>query len=54
MAQANAHITLSEIARDPVVAAFLRRGEGDKGELAVPSKPAPILTGGCAKQVEEA
>lgn len=37
-------IRLYDMARDPVVAAFFRRGEGDTGELyAVPVAPKPKL-----------
>lgn len=43
---ATKNIPLSQIARDPEVAAFLARGEGDAGSFAVPSRPAPVLTGG--------
>lgn len=49
---ANSRIPLSEIARDPVVAAFLRRGERDNGTLAILWVPAPVLIGGAAKRVE--
>jgi hypothetical protein len=38
---------LSSIARNPVVAAFLARGEWDTGAtFAVPATPKPVLTGG--------
>lgn len=38
---------LSEIARNPVVAAFLARGERDTGStFAVPATPNPVLIGG--------
>lgn len=50
---ANARIPLSEIARDPVVAAFLARGERDNGAAyAVPAPKAPVLTDGAAKVLE--
>lgn len=49
---ANARIPLSDIARDPVVAAFLKRGEDDNGQFAVPAKPKPVLAGGAAKSLE--
>lgn len=40
-------ISLSEISRDPAVAAFLARGERDSGNAyAVPVQPKPALTGG--------
>lgn len=43
-------IPLSQIARDPVVAAFLARGERDTGNAyAVPKRPEPVLSGGEAK-----
>lgn len=45
---ATARIPLSEIARDPVVAAFLRRGEGEGGALMVPASPTPTRGDGMA------
>ncbi|MDW9363593.1 hypothetical protein GOA99_19880 [Sinorhizobium meliloti] len=42
-----AMIELSEIARNPAVAAFLARGERGAGAtFAVPTTPKPVLTGG--------
>lgn len=50
---ANARIPLSKIARDPVVAAFLARGERGTGDaFAVSCAPKPVLGGGVAKQIE--
>lgn len=41
---ASAHIALSSIARDPVVAAFLARGERDHGNaFALPVAPGPFI-----------
>jgi hypothetical protein len=39
-------IPLASIARDPTVAAFLGRGEGDADQFAVPAYPRPVLAGG--------
>ncbi|MFK0273641.1 hypothetical protein ACIQUG_08195 [Ensifer sp. NPDC090286] len=40
-------IKLSSLAQNPVVAAFLARGERDTGNTyAVPTTPKPVLTGG--------
>ncbi|MCO6407344.1 hypothetical protein [Hoeflea alexandrii] len=45
-----ARIPLSKIARDPIVAAFLARGERDNGmEYAVPAAPKPVLPNGAAR-----
>lgn len=49
---ANARIPLSAIARDPVVVAFLKRGEGDNPQFAVPATPRPVLIDGAAKVLE--
>lgn len=47
---ADTRISLSSLARDPVVAAFLRRGELDNGNaFAVPALKQPVLSGGQAK-----
>lgn len=43
---ANARIPLSSIARDPVVAAFLERGERDNGAAFSVPAPRPVLNGG--------
>jgi hypothetical protein len=52
---ATARIPLSQIARDPIVAAFLARGERDnRAAFAVPAKPRPVLQGGAAKFLEVA
>lgn len=49
---ADTRIPLSSLARDPIVAAFLRRGERDLGNaFAVPAPREPILTGGEAKSL---
>lgn len=43
---ATARIPLSSLARDPVVAAFLARGERDNGAAyAVPTPRKPVLSG---------
>lgn len=45
-------VPLSSLARDPVVAAFLRRGEQDGGAAyAVPPPKPPVLHGGSTRQV---
>lgn len=47
---ADHHILLSTIARDPVVAAFLARGERDTGtEPAIGRRPRPRKSGGAAE-----
>ncbi len=47
---ADNRIPLSALARDPIVAAFFRRGERDLGDaFAVPAPREPVLTGGEAK-----
>lgn len=47
---ADSRISLSSLARDPAVAAFLRRGETDNGNaFAVPCPKQPVLSGGQAK-----
>ena len=47
---AETRIPLSSLARDPIVAAFLRRGERDAGgAFAVPAPREPVLSGGEAK-----
>ena len=47
---ADSRISLSVLARDPIVAAFLRRGELDNGDaFAVPAPKEPVLSGGNAK-----
>jgi len=47
---ADTRISLSSLARDPLVAAFLRRGERDNGNaFAVPAPRKPVLSGGDAK-----
>ncbi len=46
-------INLSKIARDPIVAAFLARGERDLGkEPAVPAPRKPLLVDGAAAKLE--
>lgn len=46
---------LSQIARDPVLAAFFERGARDSGDaFAVPASPKPVLTGGAVKALEYA
>ncbi|MBZ9673430.1 hypothetical protein [Mesorhizobium sp. ES1-3] len=46
---------LSKIARDPIVAAFLARGERDLGTEPVPSclPKSPLLADGAAEKVQE-
>lgn len=52
---AYAHIPLSALIKNPVVAAAFRRGEGDNGAaFAVPTPKSPVLTGGSAKVLEAA
>lgn len=52
---ADHHVSLSEIARDPIVAAFLARGERDTGAaFAVPAPKSPVLNDGAAAKVLEA
>jgi hypothetical protein len=47
-------IGLSTIARDPIVAAFLARGERDQGtQPAIPAPRRPVLTDGAAEKVKE-
>lgn len=47
---ADTRILLSSLARDPIVAAFFRRGERDAGNtFAVPAPREPVLSGGEAK-----
>lgn len=49
---ADTRIPLSSVARDPIVAAFLRRGERDVGNaFAVPAPREPVLSGGEAKSL---
>lgn len=49
---ADTRIPLSSLARDPIVAAFLRRGERDAGDtFAVPAPRQPVLSGGEAKSL---
>ncbi|WP_192178045.1 hypothetical protein [Mesorhizobium amorphae] len=46
--------SLSKIARDPIVAAFLGRGERDQGtQPAIPAPRRPVLTDGAAEKVKE-
>lgn len=49
---ADIRIPLSSLSRDPIVAAFFRRGERDLGDaFAVPAPREPVLTGGQAKSL---
>lgn len=53
-AQQTERLNLSNIARDPAMAAFLARGELDSGAaFAVPASPKPVLTGGAVQVVPE-
>ena len=49
---AHATIRLSQIPRDPVVAAFLARGEAEGGQFAVAAGRCPTLSGGEAAACE--
>lgn len=46
-------IPLSSLVRDPIVAAFFRRGERDSGgAFVVPAPREPVLSGGAAKSLQ--
>lgn len=47
------HIVLSELARDPAVAAFFRRGEDRNGQQAVTEPKQPVLIGGSSREMVE-
>lgn len=48
-------LQLSQIARDPAIAAFFARGERDSGAaFAVPTAPKPVIIGGAARTLEAA
>ncbi|WP_256750741.1 hypothetical protein [Mesorhizobium sp. Mes31] len=47
-------ISLSKIARGPIIAAFMERGERDQGpQPATPALRRPVLTDGAAENVKE-
>ncbi|MER9168531.1 hypothetical protein NKI12_14320 [Mesorhizobium australicum] len=47
-------LSLSEVAREPILATFLARGERDTGtQPVIPAPRRPVLTDGAAEKVKE-
>lgn len=45
---------ISEIVRNPILAAFFKRGEEGSPDYAIPATPKPILSGGMVRSLEAA